>query len=367
MDLDYINHLIYELELQSKGPEQGSEEWLALRVPSGGCKRGRVGGSDMASLIGLNPYKSFKKLMQEKLGIVSKALPDKLFCWFGILMEEVAVKIFEKNYNTKIMCKDISLVDIKLEQSIYSPDGICALPLNAKSGGIILRPIEKDDDDVAPVLVEIKCPLVRAITQDNNVPLHYMPQLQTGLFNIDIVKASIFIDNVFRFCSIEDIPNTGKFNKRLHQYDSEITQDIELEKGYILLSGKLPDNVDERWLTEVDIDDKKIYDIGGASYTTVLNILTNIRNNYYKLIYLEPNLLNLTDSIKKYDDVFGVIGWKQFDTNVSLVYKDQFMIDKIVNQMELYKDGKFDDVKPPPIRKKRARSVALSPPDSPVD
>ena len=73
------------------------------------------------------------------------------------------------------------------------------------------------------------------------------------------------------------------------------------------------------------------------------------------------------DGIKNYNDVFGVIGWKQFDTNVSLVYKDQFMIDKIVNQMELYKDGKFDNVKPPVVRKKRARSEAVSPPESPVD
>ena len=355
MDLDTVNSIIYDLEVNSKGPVQGSEEWLNLRIPSGGSIRGRIGGSDMASLIGLNPYKSFNKMMQEKLGLIQKTFPQKLFCWFGLLMEEVAVKIFEKNYNTKVMCKDISLIDIKLNQSIYSPDGICCLPINIKSGGIILRPCEKDDN-VAPVLVEIKCPLVRPIMDDNNVPIHYMPQLQAGLLNIDITKAAIFIDNTFRFCSVESINNEGEFNSKLHAYDLKITEGIELEKGFIILSGDLPDNIETKWLIEIEIKGKKIYDFGGGSYTSMLNLLTNIRKNIYTINYINPNETDLDNIIDRYENVFGVIGWKQFDTNISLVYRDQFMIDKIVEKMENYEKGEYDNVKPPVQRKKRVRA-----------
>ena len=72
--MDKLNtlRLINTFEKASKGPEQGSQEWLDVRRPHGGKKRGRIGGSEIGSLMGKNYFKPRDELMREKLGHKNK-------------------------------------------------------------------------------------------------------------------------------------------------------------------------------------------------------------------------------------------------------------------------------------------------------
>ena len=56
---------IIELEKRFKGPLQGSEEWYKIRERTTDNPRGRIGGSEIASLIGYNPYTSAKELVKQ--------------------------------------------------------------------------------------------------------------------------------------------------------------------------------------------------------------------------------------------------------------------------------------------------------------
>lgn len=232
MDIDTVNAIIRNIELSSTGPIQGSEEWLEIRSIGANQRRGRIGGSEIAALIGENPYKNAKALMEVKLGHRKDKMADRLHCWFGLLFEEIAVKIFEQRYKTSIMCKNISLIDSKLPYSIFSPDGLCAIPLCPTTGKVLmdfslLASLTDSKLNYVPMLIEIKCPLSRDLTRNANVPAYYVPQLQKGMYCIDEVHASIFIDNCFRICSYEDLHVPHAYNTTLHRLDKAIASDRE--------------------------------------------------------------------------------------------------------------------------------------------
>ena len=366
MDRSTLNAQILKFEADSKGPEQGSEDWFKLRKP-GDLKRGRIGGSDMSTLLGKNPYKSRRKLMHIKQGYKEDTLPDKIYCWFGILFEEVAASIFEKNYNTTIHCKNISLIDSNLPYSIFSPDGICALPINPRSGGIQLRPC-LDTDKFVPALVEIKCPLIRKLTTNNLVPGHYKPQIQTGLFCISMLVGAVFIDNIFRICSYTQLLEKYSFNRGLHRFDSEISdKKEEMHKGCILFYGKLPTEIDIKWVRKITINDHSIMDFGACSYTTVLQLLSKIRSNIFEVKYLEPDTYDIESYLGKKDELFGILPWKLFDTSVSLMYRDQEMIDDIADAMHKYAEGEFDiDLNAEKVKKVNSIKEVSSDSDNPI-
>lgn len=343
MDLSSLNRLIYRFEQNSKGPEQGTQEWLDIRNASKDVKRGRIGGSEMSSLIGVNPYKNRNALMCAKLGYVKDEFPSRLHCWFGITFEEVAAKVFEHIYDTKIFCKDISIIDSNLPYSIFSPDGICAMGIDEDTGEISIDP-DIQTDKFAPVLVEIKCPLSRELTRNMNVPKHYMPQIQTGMHCIDLVHASVFIDNCFRMCSYRDLQTKKMYNRQLHRLDRQIKDDLEeIYSGCMFFHGIMPDDICTNYVQKHYLDDENyIYDFGGSSYTSVLFLLRKIRSGEYKIIYKNPSDLEINDTDKK---AFGMIAWKLFESTCSLVYKDEVIVEKIIDCMTNYSEGKYDDVK----------------------
>ena len=57
------------------------------------------------------------------------------------------------------------------------------------------------------------------VIKQNEIPIYYKPQPELGLEVIDICEASIFIEAIFRFCSMNDIISLNyKYNIRYH-YD----------------------------------------------------------------------------------------------------------------------------------------------------
>jgi len=192
-----MNQLMKNLERYEHLAPQGSEEWLEAR-------RYRFGGSEVATILGENPYQTVYELVNMKR---SKKPLRSVACVWGTLLEEFAVRIYEKKHNVEVFhFGSIPHSNLPLA---YSPDGMCII-----------------NDQL--VLLEFKCPITRKIK--NCVPKHYLPQLHTGL---DITKAtySIFIDNKFRKCSLETWDFTPTFRYKYHR--DKFTGDKPLYVGMI--------------------------------------------------------------------------------------------------------------------------------------
>ena len=75
--------------------EQGSAEWLDWR-------RGVIGASDAATIMGENPWASATKLLEEKLGL-HQSFGGNAATREGHRLEEFARESLEKKYRHKIM------------------------------------------------------------------------------------------------------------------------------------------------------------------------------------------------------------------------------------------------------------------------
>lgn len=128
---------------------QGSIEWLEFR-------KSKIGASDAPIILRSSPWKTPRRLMEEKLGYISppETTPSMRR---GIEMEEFARESFEKE--TSLIMFPKVIINKKRNWQIASMDGIT---------------IEGD------IAVEIKCPgkIDHELAKDGKIPEKYHPQLQ---------------------------------------------------------------------------------------------------------------------------------------------------------------------------------------------
>lgn len=204
------------LEKNKYLPKQGSIEWLNSRLET-------IGGSEISTVLGLNPYQDVKKLLNQKLGISKFVKSAPL--WFGSILEYSLQKYTELLFNTTVY-ETGSIQYDKSKYIKYSPDGISVIKKNKlkwifKDFDVIDSTSKFDNtqehtNDELLILFEFKNPYMRVI-KPNEIPIYYKPQPELGLEVIDICEASIFIESVFRFCSYDDIINqNNKYNTKYH-------------------------------------------------------------------------------------------------------------------------------------------------------
>ena len=193
-----------------KQPEQRSPEWFAIRYKI-------ISASDASSILGKNiqfisdserskilfknGFKSKKDLIKVKI-LKQDSFTGNVYTEHGVIFEEVASLIYQKRNNTNVI--DFGLV---LHPTIdflgASPDGIT-------QNGIML---------------EIKCPYKRNLT--NQIPSNYWVQMQLQLecCNLDIchfveIKVQFYDNNI-------DYYNDTSPNDPLYTLDN-------LEKGILI-------------------------------------------------------------------------------------------------------------------------------------
>lgn len=105
------------------------EEWLAFR------RRG-IGGSDVAALMGISPFRTARDLYYDKLGVLpEEELPDNWVALeMGTLLEDLVVKIFEKKtglrtFQVKKMFRHprYSFMLADVDRLVEMPDGSLAI------------------------------------------------------------------------------------------------------------------------------------------------------------------------------------------------------------------------------------------------
>ncbi len=188
-------------------PRQGSDEWRKLREDS-------IGGSEIASLLGINPFKSAKQLVKDKAGIGFSFTGNTATRW-GKLFEYVTREIVKLICVNNIIHEFSSLAGC-IDGHRFSPDGLMQL-----INGIIL-------------LLEFKSPLNSI--PDGKIPKYYLPQVKMGLSNIPFAKRGLFVNNMFRICSKPEMKIAGAYNTRFHASDVKkmYIPDAELARGYIM-------------------------------------------------------------------------------------------------------------------------------------
>lgn len=217
----------------------GSQEWLEQRQSG-------IGGSEVASILGLSPYKSAVTLFYEKLGLVDQAAPS-MAMRLGNLLEPGIVEAFRQEYPTiTVHHENLTFASLENPRFRANPDAI----------------IEDQNGNLS--ILEIKY----TSQYWTEIPLHYKYQVLwymyvTGLKNpatlyavtggsvraftvewdkslMDVVKAA-----VIAFCALldDETPPSYDGSDSTYQTIRELSPDIrdeevELTHGIELLAAK---------------------------------------------------------------------------------------------------------------------------------
>lgn len=178
-------------------PAQRSAEWYTLKSRT-------IGGSEIATLLGLNPFRTEQALIAEKIGL--GGFDGNTATRWGTIMEHITKCWCEIVLQTNNIEEAGSIPGV-IDRQRYSPDGL----------GIVRLKCYDDTYEWYIVLFEFKAPL--GSLPNGKIPKYYMPQVQTGLLNIPLADVGIFVNNCYRICSFEQIGFSEDYNEEFHKGD----------------------------------------------------------------------------------------------------------------------------------------------------
>ncbi len=190
---EYINSL-------KAAPSQKSQEWYLLKAKT-------IGGSEVATVLGVNPFRSVKSLVAEKAGVSDCPFKGNIATRWGNLFEAITREWTEKVLCMEECIQETGSIEGIIDRQRYSPDGI----------GVVQLMNCNDELDYYIVLFEFKSPL-RSLP-DGRIPKYYSPQIQTGMLTIPIIELSIFVNNCYRKCSLKDIGFDMTYDTKFHKAD----------------------------------------------------------------------------------------------------------------------------------------------------
>lgn len=183
-------------------PAQKSREWYAIKAKT-------IGGSEVATVLGMNPYSTVKKLIADKVGIKEFAFNGNTACRWGNMFESVTRDFTQTVLSLDECIQETGSIPGVVDRQRYSPDGVGVVKL-----------LDADDKPAYYiVLFEFKSP-ARSIP-DGKIPKHYLPQVKTGLLSIDICDTAIFVNNCYRKCALKNIGFDLTYDTIYHDGDAK--------------------------------------------------------------------------------------------------------------------------------------------------
>lgn len=341
---------------------QGSEEWLKNRLF-------RIGGSEFSIILGKNPYSNKKKLIKSHVGLIT--FQGYAATYWGNLLENILTDYINNIFQCEI--KETGSINCNKGTNLgYSPDGLAVI--KKKYLDIIFNNdhynhikntslfINNHNDDDLLILFEFKCPYKR-IPDKYIIPEYYLPQPQLGMEIINICEAGIFIEAVYRICSIDNIQYNNIYNTIYHD-DKLILTDNPIYYGFIAIIydnnimdidiENLKHNIQTNNILYININNYNIYDLGKITKKWLFNkilkyiiqdkkiyvkyvkhnnnhkLKQNIFNKskYIKNIYnynIECNIYNeietIINNLKINEELIGIIPYKLFQLHMKPVKK----------------------------------------------
>ncbi len=195
---------IVDVFVESKGaaPAQKTAEWYSIRATT-------IGGSEVATVLNVNPFKTRRSLIADKAGISDTIFTGNIATRWGNLFEPLTREWAVRVLLMDDTIKETGSVEGVIDRQRYSPDGLGVVQL-------------VDDNDLLNdyiVLFEFKAPY-RSLP-DGKISKHYIPQVQTGLLSIPICELAIFINNCYRKCSLAQIGFSDVYDTNFHSGDAK--------------------------------------------------------------------------------------------------------------------------------------------------
>lgn len=313
------------------GPVQLSAEWHRRR-------RRTIGGSEQATLEGVNPYNSIQELMYSKVYSPPRAYSIKT-SW-GLLFEDIICKVAETKFNTEIKLKDAFIIG-KIPEQSYSPDGIGIVEIGQQNYKML-------DDFVVPTrgiaLFEFKCPFNRQITK---IPAYYIPQVRAGLATIPICDFGVYMEGMFRRCSRDQLNNATYYNRSLTPYDKRVDGAAEswgCIGFYIDFSNLKSADVLHQFLAALKNEGVRpvnyasaetnipadLNDISDELFTEMLYLFSiHVLMPIYSNLETDDSWNNIvTTATANKHILIGIMPWKLLKTDVTLIKKNPDYMDK---------------------------------------
>lgn len=192
-----VNDFVKQVEAS---PAQKTAEWYTLKSKT-------IGGSEIATVLGINPFKSVKALIAEKAGVADNVFTGNMATRWGTVFEHVTREWTELVLDMPYTIVETGSLPGIIDRQRYSPDGL----------GVVGLLNDEDQLEYYIVLFEFKSPF-RSIP-DGKIPKYYRPQIQTGLLTIPICELSIFVNNSYRKCALKDIGFNLTYDTQFHDGD----------------------------------------------------------------------------------------------------------------------------------------------------
>lgn len=303
--IQYFNYL----------PAQHSAEWLKQRIGNSSCPVNAylselynftsnpptIGGSEISSLLGKNPYSNKTDLCKTKIGI--KDFEGNVCTRWGNLFENVIRKIVENDFDCCI--QETGAIPVlrnsqRKPVASYSPDGLAVLApeyINCISRGLAnVRNREL-------VLFEFKCPYSRI--PDGTIPAHYKSQVLMGLAGLKC-EHGIFCDALFRKTSLSQLTadDSTHVPDERQKKESFINKSCK-NRGFIGLFKELQGNLKNDFLKMLDFPMRETLESGKTIYLLLRNFLRehNVSITRNILLDLRKHILPVFEIVSTFLEV----------------------------------------------------------------
>lgn len=200
--INILNKLLYN---NKDLAPQGSPEWLADRIYN-------IGGSEMATITGDNCFSSIDQLVAQKIGF--SHFSGNIATKWGKLFENVTKQITEIIFDIDAGIQETGSLNGSVPNQKYSPDGLAVVKFKCDK---IICDKNIETEEYCIVLFEFKSPLYSI--PSGVIPKYYLPQVKTGLCSIPIADFALFISNMFRKCSFNELGVSKNYDKDFHSRD----------------------------------------------------------------------------------------------------------------------------------------------------
>lgn len=352
-----LNKLIDDfITIYNNDVKQRDENWYNIMGTT-------VGGSEVAALMGLSPYSSFYKIVESKIEICKGNKPsnyvENLSCWWGTLFENIITKYVECDLGNTV--KGTSICIQKYEGHRNSPDGYIVANFYMKDNKYHLwtTNLPKNIIDISMImLLEFKCPITRKVTGD--IPKYYKPQVLSGLSVSPLAHKGLFVDAIFKKCSIDQLGDNPKYDYSFHKKTlskelyplawGAVTVHIQQSKDINIVKSIYESYFGIEYNTDGMND---IIDLGEVPYNIFNDIMLLINN---KSLLLTPTTIKFADGrgetevldLRQRSNcyIFAILPWKLFDVSYVFIDREPNFLENIYPTIqrvhELVKESLID-------------------------
>lgn len=360
----FLNKVIDDfIYIHTTNNKQHSEDWNTLFGTT-------IGGSEISTLLNINPFTNIYQLIESKINIckgINKITEPS--CYWGNIFEYVIRRIVEIDLENKVKGYDICIQ--KYEGHRNSPDGYMVIHLYKKDDTfhIWTSDLNKDIIDTSIiVLLEFKCPITRKVT--NNIPKHYVPQILSGLSVSPLAVKGLFIDALFRKCSVNQLHYDYTYDTSFHK---QIIKNLPIAYGIIPIYFYIDNNIALYKINKnlIDINSNDVIDLGIVSTEIFFHVLYLIHEKVFfnttgTVQFFDRDIENnniIKNNIRGDKDIFSfndnisnskliaILPWKLFDLLYYFIDREaNFLenllpnIQNIIKKINDYKDKNYSDI-----------------------